>query len=152
MKIPEPLFVIINPTMRLLLRSPLHALVSGSLMLITFKGRKTGRTYTTPLRYVEDGATIRCYTNRDARWWRNLKHKPSVVLRIKGRDVACSARVIDDDPATIRELLTGYFTQHPGDAVYHNVRLDGNGTPVPEDLDGAASHSIIVEATPIPDR
>ena len=146
MKIPEPLFVIINPTMRLLLRSPLHALVSGSLMLLTFTGRRTGRTFTTPLRYIQEGETIRFYTNKDARWWRNLKHEPRVTLRIKGRDVACSATVFDDDPATTRELLAGYLAQHPGDAVYHNVRLDRNGTPAPEDLDRAASHSIVVEA------
>ncbi|MDE0053611.1 MAG: hypothetical protein OXT64_05055, partial [Gammaproteobacteria bacterium] len=48
MRIPEPLFVVINAGMRLLLRSPLHALASRSLMLITFTGRVTGRTYTTP--------------------------------------------------------------------------------------------------------
>ena len=151
MKIPEPLFVVINPAMRLLLRSPLHALVSGSLMLLTFKGRKTGRTYSTPLRYVQNGGTIRFYTSRDSGWWRNLKHHSTVVLRIKGRDIACSATVIDDDPATARELLAAYLTRYPGDAVYHNVRLAGNGEPLPEDLDGAASHAIVVEATPIPE-
>ena len=152
MKIPEPLFAIVNPAMRLLLRSPLHVLMSGSVMLISFKGRVTGRTYTTPVRYVRDGETIRCHTSRDARWWPNLKHDPTVVLRIAGRDIACSASVIDDDPATIRELLASYLTQYPGDAVYHDVGLRGDRTPVPEDLDRAASHSIIVEAIPLADR
>ena len=151
MKIPEPLFVIINPAMRLLLRSPLHALVSRNLMLITYKGRRTGRTFTTPLRYVQEGATIRAYTNRDAKWWRNLKHEPGVTLRIGGRDVDCSASVIDENSATIRELLADYLTRHPGDAVYHNVRLRRNRTPAPEDLDRAASHAIVVEATPLPE-
>ena len=152
MKIPESLFAIINPAMRLLLRSPLHALMSSSLMLITFKGRLTGRTYTTPVRYVQEGARIRCYTSRDARWWRNLKHDPTVVLRIRGRDVVCSASVIDDNTATIRELLTGYLTRFPGDAVYHDVGLAKDRTPMPEDLDRAASHAIVVEATPFQDR
>ena len=152
MKIPEHVFVIVNPTMRLLLRSPLHALMSGSLMLITFRGRVSGRTYTTPLRYVQDGATIRCFTDRDAKWWRNLKHDPEVVLRIRGRDVVCSTSVIDDNPATIRKLLAGYLTQFPGDAVYHGVGLAKDRTPMPEDLDRAASHAIVVEATPLQDR
>ena len=151
MKIPEPLVVIINPAMRLLLRSPLHAVVSGSLMLLTFKGRRTVRSFTTPLRYVQEGGTFRCYTNRDARWWRNLKHEPGVTLRIRGRDLDCTATVIDSDPATVRGLLTGYLAQHPGDAVYHNVRLQSDKTPMPEDLDRAAHHSIVVEAAPLPD-
>ncbi len=152
MRIPEPLFVIINRAMRLLLRSPLHPLVSRSLMLISFKGRVTGRTYTTPVRYVRDGEKIRCHTSRDAKWWPNLKHDPTVVLRIRGRDVPCATRVIDDDPPTVRELLAGYLAEYPGDAVYHDVRLDRNRMPVPEDLDRAASHSIIVEATPLNQR
>ena len=150
MRIPEPLFAIINPSMRLLLRSPLHGLVSRSLMLITFKGRVTGRTYTTPVRYTKVGSTIRWFTNRDAKWWPNLKHDPTVVLRLAGRDVACSTRVIDDDPATVRALLAGYLTQFPADAVYHEVGLAKDGTPVPEDLDRAASHSLVVEAEPTP--
>ena len=87
MRIPEPLFVVINAGMRLLLRSPLHGLVSRSLMLITFTGRVTGRTYTTPVRYIRVGTTIRWFTNRDAKWWPNLKHDPTVVLRLAGRDV-----------------------------------------------------------------
>ena len=152
MKIPEPLFALINPAMRVLLHSPLHGLMSGSVMLISFKGRVTGRTYTTPVRYVQDGAKIRCHTNRDAKWWPNLKHDPTVVLRLAGRDVVCSASVIDDDPATIRELLARYLTQFPGDAAYHDVGLQRDRTPVPEDLDRASSHSIIVEATPLADR
>ena len=151
MRIPEPLFVIINRAMRLLLRSPLHPLVSRSLMLISFKGRVTGRSYTTPVRYVRDGEKIRCYTSRDARWWPNLKHEPAVVLRIRGRDVRCSASVIDDDPAAVRTLLASYLAEFPGDAVYHDVGLDRDRTPLTEDLDRAASHSIIVEATPLSD-
>lgn len=150
MRIPEPLFAIINPAMRLLLRSPLHALVSGNLMLITFKGRVTGRTYTTPVRYIEVGSNIRWFTSRDAKWWPNLKHDPTVVLRIKGRDLACSARVIDDDPATVRELLASYLTRFPGDAVYHDVGLTKDRAPVAEDLDRAASRSLVVEAEPTP--
>lgn len=150
MRIPEPLFAIINPAMRLLLRSPLHALVSGSLMLITFRGRVTGRSYTTPVRYIQAGATIRWFTSRDARWWPNLKHDPTVVLRLKGRDVVCTARVVDNDPAIVRELLASYLTRFSGDAVYHEVGLTKDGTPVPEDLDRAASHSLVVEAEPTP--
>ena len=150
MRIPEPLFVVINAGMRLLLRSPLHGLVSRSLMLITFTGRVTGRTYTTPVRYIRVGTTIRWFTSRDAKWWPNLKHDPTVVLRMRGRDVICTARVIDDDPATVRELLAGYLAQFPGDAVYHDVGLTKDGTPLPADLDRAASHSLVVEAQPKP--
>lgn len=35
-----------NPIMKGLLRSPLHRLLSGTLMLLTYTGRKTGTPYT----------------------------------------------------------------------------------------------------------
>ncbi len=34
-----------NPFVRALLRSRLHGLLSGSLLLVTYTGRKTGRTF-----------------------------------------------------------------------------------------------------------
>jgi len=43
---PEKLAEIVNPIMKALLQSPLHRLVSRHLMLLTFKGHKTGRAYT----------------------------------------------------------------------------------------------------------
>ena len=58
--------------MRLLLRSPLHFLMSRSLLLITYEGRKSGRRYTTPLRYTREGEVIRCFTSGTTQWWRNL--------------------------------------------------------------------------------
>jgi hypothetical protein len=47
-----------NPIVSWLLRSPLQGLMSSSTMLITFAGRKSGKTYTTPVNYV--GTIIRC--------------------------------------------------------------------------------------------
>ena len=44
-----------NPLVLLLLRSPLRVAMSNSTMLLTFTGRKSGRTYTTPVNYVRDG-------------------------------------------------------------------------------------------------
>jgi hypothetical protein len=43
-----------NPLMAGLLRSPLHALISHNTMLITVRGRKTGRALTTPVNYVRN--------------------------------------------------------------------------------------------------
>jgi len=40
---------VMNKFPALLLRSPLHALVSKSTLLITFTGRKSGKKYTTPI-------------------------------------------------------------------------------------------------------
>jgi hypothetical protein len=49
---------IINPLVRLILRSPLHGLMSGTLLVITCCGRKTGRKYSLPVQYTQAGKTI----------------------------------------------------------------------------------------------
>jgi hypothetical protein len=148
MRLPEPLFVLINPMMRLLLRSPLHGLVSDSLMLIGYAGRRSGRRYATPVRYVRAGATIRCFSTQATRWWRNLKGGASVSLRLQGRELPCEAVAIDDDPARTRVALEAYLRQFPQDAAYHDVRLGPDGAPLPADLERAAQHAVLVEARP----
>ena len=41
-----------NPIMRWLVSSPLHFLVSQSLMLMTYQGCKSGKSYTIPMNYL----------------------------------------------------------------------------------------------------
>lgn len=146
MRLPEPFFALINPAMRLLLRSPLHGLVSASLMLVGFTGRKSGRRFATPVRYVRAGGTIRCFTTKDTRWWRNLEGGAAVTLRIAGRDLPYQAVAIDDDPARTRAALLDYLRAFPQDAAYHDVRLGPGREPLATDLDRAAQHAVLVEA------
>ena len=146
MKIPEPLFKLINPMMALLLRSPLHFLMSGSLLLITFVGKRTGRSYTTPVRYVQDGATVRCFSSHGARWWRNLVGGAEVTLTIRGGQGRYQANVILDDPPRIEELLKAYLAQYPQDAAYHEVKLNRDKTPNAADLTRAATVAVVMEA------
>jgi hypothetical protein len=47
-----------NPFVRLILRSPLHGLMSAALLLISYRGRKSGRKYSLPVQYVQDGNQI----------------------------------------------------------------------------------------------
>ena len=148
MKIPEPLFAVINPLMRMLLRSPLHALLSSSLMLVTYTGRKSGRTYSTPVRYLRTGDTIQAFTSQDTQWWRNLRGGLDVILTIQGEDLRFHATVIEHDVPKTREALLRYFMVFPQDAAYHDVKLDSDGCPVPADLESAAKHAIVVTATP----
>ena len=40
---------LVTRAMKLVLRSPVHKMVSKTVLLITFTGRKSGKTYTTPV-------------------------------------------------------------------------------------------------------
>lgn len=70
--------------MKAILRSPLHGLVSNNLMLITFTGRTSGKTYTTPVNYVRDGETLIVLSHTDRTWWKNLRGDTQLPCGSKG--------------------------------------------------------------------
>jgi deazaflavin-dependent oxidoreductase (nitroreductase family) len=74
---------LLNPFLKRLLASPLHPLLSRFFMLLGWTGRKTGRTYTTPVSYVREGDRV--FVTTGDRWWRNLVGGGQVRLRIAGR-------------------------------------------------------------------
>jgi hypothetical protein len=149
MKAPEWMFGFINPVMRALLRSPLHGIFSNSIMIIGFRGRKSGKSYETPVRYVRMGDSIRCYSSADTLWWRNLRGGAEVMLRVAGQDGRYFATVTENDPEAVSSALTHYFSIYPQDAAYHDVKMRKDGTPDPAMLKTAAEHGIYVDAVPV---
>ena len=76
-----------NQLVRLVLRSPLHSLLSGNLALITVTGRRTGLEHTFPVAYEQDGdkLTINVGAPERKRWWRNLEEPGAPVqIRLRG--------------------------------------------------------------------
>jgi deazaflavin-dependent oxidoreductase (nitroreductase family) len=146
MRLPESLFVIINPTVRLLLQSPLHRLMSKSLMLITFTGRNSGQSYTTPVRYMRYQGAICCFSTAGNKWWRNLRGGAEVTLRVEGKTSQYHAIAIESQPAQIRAALLQLFSKFPQDAPYYDVKINRDGAPKPEDLDLAAQNTVMVQA------
>jgi len=149
-KLPEPLFKIINPTVRFLLQSPIHGFWSDSLMLITFTGRKSKRRFTTPIRYVQVGEIVRCFSTSKGQWWRNLRERAEVSLRIRGENRRYTAVAIEHDPQRIRDALQHYLELFPQDASYHEIGLNRDKSLVAEDLNQACKNAILVEACPVP--
>jgi len=118
-------------------------------MLITFTGRRSGKRFTTPVRYVRVGDTVRCFTSAENLWWRNLKGGADVSLRIEGIERTYRAAPMERDPAKIREALQHYLGLFPQDAAYHGIGLNRDKTLVDADLDRASQEAIVVEAHPI---
>jgi deazaflavin-dependent oxidoreductase (nitroreductase family) len=84
-----------------LLRSPLHRLVSGSLLLITYRGRRTGRHFTIPAAYAARAGTLTIFVGHPERkgWWRNLRDGAAVEVQLRGRRLHGQARLVDDAAA-----------------------------------------------------
>jgi len=106
-----------HAVMRVVLRSPLHGLVSRGLMLLTVTGRTSGRSYTFPVQYAEDDGTLLVLAGRATTksWWRNVREPSPVRIRLRGRDVAGTARVVQD-PEEIARGLAAYVRRFPRSA------------------------------------
>jgi F420H(2)-dependent quinone reductase len=133
----------VNELVKFILLSPLHSLLSKNRMLLTFTGRKSGKLYTIPLSYVQEGETILCITGNTS-WWRNLRGSVPVKVMLKGQERDGIAQAIFDDPAVIIQGLQKLLLAIPGDAKYHEVKLDFKGQPNVEDMAQAANSSILI--------
>jgi hypothetical protein len=77
---PAVMVRIANPVLRRLLASPLHRAVSGQLMLLRLRGRRTGRELELPVARQEHQGRLAVYSN--STWRLNFRggHDAEVVL------------------------------------------------------------------------
>lgn len=76
---------IANPFVSLILRSPLHGMLSRSLLLMTVTGRRSGRPLTFPVQYVRRGDDLLVVSRANRRWWRNLEGGAPVTVLLRGK-------------------------------------------------------------------
>jgi deazaflavin-dependent oxidoreductase (nitroreductase family) len=145
MRIPEPLFVLVNAVAKLLLNSPLHGLMSDSLTVIYYRGRKSGRQLATPVRYLRTDTGIRCTTTDHVQWWRNVEAAGEAELLVGGERGRYSAQILPRDPQATKHNLTEFLAVYPQDAVYQDIALKPDGSLNPDDLDAASHKAVMVE-------
>ncbi|MFL5780732.1 MAG: nitroreductase/quinone reductase family protein [Thermoleophilaceae bacterium] len=93
-----------------LVRTPvLHRLVSGRIALITVTGRRSGRQFTFPVFYTQDGDRVTIEVGWPERkvWWRNLRDGGEVRMRLRGTQRTGHAQAHGDVRAgvTVRVAL-----------------------------------------------
>lgn len=140
----------VNRIMTWVLRSPLHRVVSGSILVLTFTGRKSGKVYTTPLSYTRQGEQLIVFTH--GAWWKNLQGGAPVTVRLQGQDLPGQAAAIAGDPVTILPYLRTHLTQLTRDLRYYDVKLDATGKPNEADLSKAAEASVLIRITPTAEK
>jgi hypothetical protein len=93
-----------------LARGRLHRLVSGSLLVVSYRGRRTGSAHVLPVQYAVDPADpsrLVVYPARSERktWWRNFAEGWDADLVLRGSPVAAWGRVlVPTDPERSRAL------------------------------------------------
>ena len=132
----------VNRTMKLVLRSPVHGIVSKTVLLITFTGRKSGKTYTTPVSYSQNGDQVYVFTHAD--WWKNLHSGASVSLLIQGRELQGLAEAVAEDKGAVAAGLATHLRKVPSDARYYGVTFDDHRNPRAEEIEKAAQSVVMI--------
>ncbi len=138
---PRLAYKVLNPTFKTLLRSPLHGLLSGRLMVLTFTGRKSGKRFSIPVGYVQTDDTLLIAT--ESAWSKNLHGDVPVRVRLRGRERAGLADVIADEEV-MREKYRVMLAAGPQLGQIIGIRLDANGEPNPEDVARARERGHVV--------
>ena len=150
MRIESLLYATLNPIVRFLLRSPIHGIASRNLCLLSFRGRRSGRRYTTPLSFVREGGRkgrkVLLLSSHNTRWWKNLLDEPAEVEIEIAREVHRGlARAHVEDSGPFRDGVRRFLTALPRDARVYGIRLDREKRPLEEDIGSAAGHVVLVE-------
>jgi hypothetical protein len=104
----------VNLALRAVLRSRAHGLASGRVALITYTGRRSGREYTIPVFYRDQGDEVTIAVGWPDRkvWWRNLTGEGAPVrLVVRGQ----------------RVLGHAVATRQPGRDALVRVRVESRG-------------------------
>lgn len=128
--------------MKLVLSSPVHGVVSKNILLITFTGRKSGKTYTTPVGYSQNNDQVYVFTH--AAWWKNLRTGAPVTLRLRGREYQGLAEPVAEDKQAVAAGLMAHLLKAPGDARYYDVTFDDHGNPRSEEVEKAAQTVVMI--------
>jgi hypothetical protein len=117
----------VNNTIKFVLRSPMHGLVSKTILLITFTGCKSGKSYTTPVSYSQTDHQVTIFTHSG--WWKNLRNGAPVILRMRGRDFRGLAEPVADDKQAVAAGLMEHLQKVPTDARFYGLTFDEQEKP-----------------------
>ena len=91
---PPLMMKVMNPIMKAILRSPLHGRMSEHIMILTFRGRKSGKLFSTPVGYMRKGNKLQVFTSSN--WWKNFIGSAPVTMLIKRQTYQGTAQPVQD--------------------------------------------------------
>lgn len=138
----------LNRLMRILLTTPgIQRIVGRGTALLTVTGRRSGRTYTTPVSYARDADRVIVTSHRSRVWWRNLADRPRVRIRLAGATRTGTARLVDTDAPEATELLDTYLAQQRMAARAYGATPDRDGRFDADAVAQILAESVLIEIT-----
>ena len=137
-----------SPVVSWALSGKAHFLMSRQLLLVRFIGRKTGRSYTTPVSYVRNGNEL--LIPGGGGWWKNLRNDP-VSIRLQGSEMQATHEVITES-RPMSEVLGRMMADNPAVAVFTGIGRGQDGQPNPTDLERERRRGFVVVRLQLGDR
>ena len=137
-----------NDFVKFFLHTPLNGLL-GDTLLINFKGRKTGKEYSTPVGYFREDGDLWVLSSRDRTWWRNLRGGAEVTLLMHGKTICAFAEAVMDEKE-VEQRLINYVQHIPISARSMGIRVESNNPNV-EDVNRVAQERLFVRIHPMGD-
>jgi hypothetical protein len=147
---PDAVLRFVNPALKFLLGTPLAGPARKQLMVLSFKGRKTGNQYSIPVsaHHIDN----QLYALAGAAWTRNFRDGAAAEVFHDGKKTAMRGELIED-PAVFAELAHRAAEAY---GVKRAQRMMGLGfrdqrIPTFDEFKEAAEreHLVAVELTPI---
>jgi hypothetical protein len=133
-----------NPIVIALLRSPLHRLFDAHTMLLTLTGSTSGKRYTFPVSYIDDGETLFVISQRNRTWWKNLRSGARVIVLLRGYAWQARGESFTDTETVVHDLLE-IMQRIPAYQRLFHIKLDATGQPEsPQDLTRLVQDRVIV--------
>jgi hypothetical protein len=132
----------LNVLFSAILHSPLHRMLSNRFILLSFKGRKSGKVYTILVGYLREGDVIEVISPRN--WWKNLRgENASVTVLLKGQWRSGTAEAFHGDET----VATGYLRfiqKSPALIKMYHIELDTNGQPKRDSVRQATQNAALI--------
>lgn len=140
----------LNIILSAILHSPFHGKLSHKFMLLSFKGRKSGKRYTLVVGYRREGEMLEVISPRN--WWKNLRRENTQVsVLLQGRWYRGVAEAFHADET----VAAGYLRamQHsPALIRMYHVEVDETGQPKSESVRQATQTCALVRIRLLPEK
>ena len=131
-----------NAAVETILKSPLHRLMSGKMVLVRYLGEQSSTEYTLPVQYADThhGIVVLVGDHDTKTWWRNFTTMGQAQVLLAGSWVPMTAHALlgSEDPDAVTPLLRSYATRFPKVV----KSLDG------DNLDERVEHTVVVWLRP----
>ncbi|MBV8789348.1 MAG: hypothetical protein JOZ00_22050 [Mycobacterium sp.] len=147
---PAALLRVVNPIVRLLLRTPFKGMARKQLMVLSFTGRKTGRPYAIPFTAHRIDNALYALTN--GRWKHNFREGAPARVLHAGKTTTVRGELIEDRAIVAdlyRRSLESYGTRFPQRTM--GLKFRDQQIPAPEDFADAVGRLSLAAIRLTPD-